>query len=120
MLGILPALAVVWVRKYVKEPEVWVKNRQLQREQEKEVRAPLFTIFKPHVLINTLTACLWMASGFVIYYSIWALFATHLQKDLSLSPAHDRRADRHRQSGGVPGQRILGHAWPTSSAAAGR
>jgi SHS family lactate transporter-like MFS transporter len=27
-----------------------------------------------------------MASGFVIYYSIWALFATHLQKDLSLSP----------------------------------
>ena len=28
-----------------------------------------------------------MASGFVIYYSIWALFATHLQKDLGLSPA---------------------------------
>src|SRR6201987_5601531 len=87
MLGILPALAVVWVRKYVKEPEVWVKNRQLQKQQEKEVRAPLLSIFKPALLNNTITACLWMASGFVIYYSIWALFATHLQKDLGLSPA---------------------------------
>src|SRR5579863_4582747 len=37
MLGILPALAVVWVRKYVKEPEVWLKNRALQRVHEKEV-----------------------------------------------------------------------------------
>jgi MFS transporter, SHS family, lactate transporter len=85
-MGILPAIAVLFVRRYVKEPEVWVKNRQLQRQQEKEVRAPLFSIFKPALLVNTLTACLWMASGFVIYYSIWALFATHLQKDLGLSP----------------------------------
>jgi len=83
-LGILPALAVLFVRRYVKEPEVWVKNRQLQRQHEKEVRAPLFSIFKPRVLGNTLTACLWMASGFVVYYSIWSLFATHLQKDLHL------------------------------------
>jgi MFS transporter, SHS family, lactate transporter len=27
-----------------------------------------------------------MASGFITYYSINALFATHLQKDLGLSP----------------------------------
>jgi SHS family lactate transporter-like MFS transporter len=27
-----------------------------------------------------------MASGFIVYYSIWALFATHLRKDLNLSP----------------------------------
>ena len=83
-LGILPALAVVYVRRYVKEPEVWVTNRRLQREQKKEVNAPLLTIFKPALLFNTLTACLWMASGFVVYYSIWALFATHLQQDLHL------------------------------------
>src|SRR5271165_86393 len=31
-MGILPALAVVWVRKYVKEPEIWVENRRKQRE----------------------------------------------------------------------------------------
>jgi SHS family lactate transporter-like MFS transporter len=28
-----------------------------------------------------------MASSFLVYYSINALFATHLQKDLNLSPA---------------------------------
>jgi MFS transporter, SHS family, lactate transporter len=38
------------------------------------------------MLGNTLTACWWVASGFVVYYSITALFATHLQKDLNLSP----------------------------------
>jgi SHS family lactate transporter-like MFS transporter len=34
-----------------------------------------------------LTTCWFQAAGFVTYYSINALFATHLQKDLGLSPA---------------------------------
>jgi MFS transporter, SHS family, lactate transporter len=87
MLGILPALAVVWIRAYVKEPEVWAENRQKQRDQQKEFRAPLLDIFRRRVLGNTLTACLWMASGFVIYYSVYGMFATHLQKDMHFSPA---------------------------------
>jgi SHS family lactate transporter-like MFS transporter len=87
MIGVLPALAVVWIRKYIKEPEVWLQNRKLQREQNRQARVPLINIFKPAVLGNTLTACLWMASGFVVYYSIWSLFATHLQRDLNLNPA---------------------------------
>ena len=85
-IGILPALAVVWVRKYVKEPAVWLENRKKQRESKREVRAPLFVIFRRQFLSNTLTACWWMASCMVTYYSIWGLFATHLQKDLGLSP----------------------------------
>jgi len=48
------------------------------------VRLPLFVIFKPKVLGNTLLACWWMLSCFITYYSIWALFATHLQKDLGM------------------------------------
>ena len=87
IIGILPALAVVWIRIYVKEPAVWKENRRLQSEQNKEFRAPLFEIFRPQVLGNTLTACLWMASGFVIYYSVYGMFATHLQKDLHLDAA---------------------------------
>src|SRR5271169_2946972 len=87
MLGILPALAVVWIRIYVKEPKVWVENRRIQREQKKEFRAPLFEIFRPRLLRNTLMACLWMASGFIIYYAVYGMFATHLQKDLHLSAA---------------------------------
>src|SRR4029078_5119628 len=69
----------------VKEPKVWVENRRIQREQNREFRAPLLDIFRLRMLPNTLMACLWMASGFVIYYSVYGMFATHLQKDLHLS-----------------------------------
>ncbi len=87
IIGVLPALLVVYIRRYVKEPEIWAKNRMIQREQRSEVRAPLLNIFKLNVLGNTLNACWWMASGFVIGYSIGGLFPTYLQKDLGLSPA---------------------------------
>jgi len=86
MIGVLPALSIVYVRRFVKEPPVWVENRRLQRVQQREVHVPLLKIFKRGLLGNTLTACWWMASGFITYYSINALFATHLQKDLGLSP----------------------------------
>src|SRR6266480_3775855 len=65
-IGVLPALSFVYVRIFVKEPEVWVENRRLQRTQHREVRAPLFSIFKWGMLSNTLTACWWMASAFVV------------------------------------------------------
>src|SRR5499427_3444840 len=87
MLGVLPALLLVYIRIFVKEPRVWLENRRLQRAQHREVRTPLFSIFKRGLLGNTLTACLMMASAFVIYYANYALFATHLQLDLKLSPA---------------------------------
>src|SRR5579863_2749071 len=86
-VGVLPAVSVVYVRYYVKEPEVWVENRRLQRAEQREVHAPLISIFKRGMIGNTLTACWWMASNFVVYYSIYALFATHLQKDLNMSTA---------------------------------
>jgi len=87
LLGVLPALSVFYVRKFVTEPEVWVENRRRQREENREVHAPLLSIFKREMLTNTLLACWWMASNFVLYYSLTALFATHLQKDLGMSPA---------------------------------
>ncbi|HET6185234.1 MAG TPA: MFS transporter [Acetobacteraceae bacterium] len=82
LIGVLPALSVLWIRRYVKEPHVWVENRRKQREQQREFRTPLLDIFRLRVLPNTITACLWMASGFVIYYTVFGMFATHLQKDL--------------------------------------
>src|SRR5580692_6972534 len=60
-VGVLPALSVFYVRKFVKEPPIWLENRQRQRAEQREVRAPLISIFKRRVLGNTLTACLWMA-----------------------------------------------------------
>jgi SHS family lactate transporter-like MFS transporter len=85
-IGILPALVVLYIRKFIKEPEVWRENREKQRRQGREFRLPLLEIFRLRVLGNTLTACLWMGSGFVAYYTIFGLFPTHLQKDLHFSP----------------------------------
>jgi len=87
MIGIAPALLIIYIRFFVKEPAVWVENRRQQRLQNREVRTPLFSIFKPDLLGNTLTTCVMMGGAFVIYYANYALFATHLQLDLHLSPA---------------------------------
>jgi SHS family lactate transporter-like MFS transporter len=88
MLGVLPALLLVYIRVFVKEPPVWLENRRLQRTQHREVRTPLFSIFKRGLLGNTLTACWMMASAFVVGYSIGGLFPTYLQRDLHLTPGH--------------------------------
>ena len=85
-IGILPALAVVWIRFYVKEPPVWAENKHKQTAEKQEVKLPLFTIFKPKYLFNTLTGVVWMAASFCVYYSIWALFSTYLQKEMQWTP----------------------------------
>jgi len=87
MLGVLPALATVWIRFYVKEPEVWAENKKIQTTTHHEVTLPLFAIFKTKYLFNTLTACLWMAANFCVYYAIWAMLGTYLQKELGWTPA---------------------------------
>src|SRR6201985_2973948 len=46
MIGVLPALSVVYVRFFVKEPPVWTENRRRQRAEKREVYGPLFKIFK--------------------------------------------------------------------------
>jgi MFS transporter, SHS family, lactate transporter len=86
ILGVLPALVTVWIRFYVKEPEVWAENKRQQTEMQTHVHLPLLAIFKRKYLFNTLTACWWMASAFCVYYSIWALFSTYLQKELQWTP----------------------------------
>lgn len=86
-VGVLPALAVLYVRFFVKEPEVWVRNRENQRAQRREVHVPLLALFRRGMILNTLNACWVLASGFVLYYSITVLFPTHLEVELKLSPA---------------------------------
>src|SRR6516162_4658171 len=39
------------------------------------------------MLFTTLTACWWMASGFITGYSQGGMFPTYLQKEVGLSPA---------------------------------
>jgi SHS family lactate transporter-like MFS transporter len=86
-IGVLPALAVVWIRVYVKEPEIWVENQRQQQAKQAQVRVPLAALFKRGVILNTISACWWLGSAFTVYYSIFGLFATYLTKDLHLSAA---------------------------------
>src|SRR5712671_7386920 len=59
-MGILPALVVLFVRRYVKEPPIWLENRRRQRVEKREVRLPLLSIFKRGMIGNTALACWWM------------------------------------------------------------
>ncbi len=58
----------------------------MQRIEQREVRVPLLKVFKRGLLFNTMTACWWMASAFIVGYSVGGMFPTYLQKDLHLSP----------------------------------
>jgi SHS family lactate transporter-like MFS transporter len=87
ILGVLPALACVWIRFYVKEPEVWAENRKIQNTSQKQVTLPLLAIFKTKYLWNTFTAVMWMAANFCAYYSVWAMLGTYLTKELGWTPA---------------------------------
>src|SRR3954468_998624 len=40
LIGVLPALLIVYIRIYVKEPQVWIENRRKQRLENREFRAP--------------------------------------------------------------------------------
>src|SRR5690348_17985636 len=51
--SVLPALACVWIRMYVKEPEVWTENKKIQNATQQQVTLPLFAIFKRKYLFNT-------------------------------------------------------------------
>ena len=86
-VGVLPALAVVWIRVYVKESEVWVENQHQQKAQKAEVKVPLVAIFRRGMLMNTVTCCWWLISFYIVYYSIVGLFATYLTQEWHLSPA---------------------------------
>jgi MFS transporter, SHS family, lactate transporter len=87
-LAALPApLVCAYIRYCVKEPEIWIENRKRQREEKKQVRTPLLSIFKPALLANTLSACWWAAGVMIVYYSVNGLFATWLQTELKLTAA---------------------------------
>lgn len=83
-MGILPTFAAACVRRYVKEPEIWTENRRRQRDENREVRAPLFSIFKWGLIGTTVSACWCMASALVAFDTIGKLIAAHPRKDIGL------------------------------------
>ncbi|HEX2943796.1 MAG TPA: MFS transporter, partial [Rhodopila sp.] len=51
------------------------------------MRVPVAALFRKGMALNTISCCWWLMSGFVVYYSIFGLFATYLTRDLHLTAA---------------------------------
>lgn len=91
LLGILPALLIVYVRRYVKEPEVYVKTREAKRRRSKAavesgaLANPLVQIFRKDLLARTVLAALLAIGAQGGYYAIFTWLPTYLKTVQKLS-----------------------------------
>lgn len=84
-IGILPALVCLFIHFCVKESVIWRDSMQSPRPHAAPgPKVPIRAIFDARGGRNALTACCWMFGQFVVYLSLFPLFATWLQRDLSL------------------------------------
>lgn len=90
-LGILPALLILYVRRYVKEPEVYVKTRIEERKKTQEdgqrriKNNSLIQIFRRDLIGITLPATLLAIGAQGGYYAIFTWLPTFLKTSLHLS-----------------------------------
>lgn len=90
-LGILPGLLTLYVRRNVREPEVFVQTREAEKAGTEEVvqrsatRSSLIQIFQPDLLGRTLAATLLAIGAQGGYYAIFTWLPTFLKTDRHLS-----------------------------------
>lgn len=90
-LGILPGLATLYIRRTVREPEVFVQTREAEEERTEEAvqhgatRNSLLQIFQPDLLGRTLPATLLAVGAQGGYYAIFTWLPTFLKTSRHLS-----------------------------------
>ncbi len=90
-LGILPALLILYVRKNVKEPEIFVQTREAEVAHTDDAVAQGATtnsfvqLFRPDLLRTTLFACLLATGAQGGYYAIFTWLPTFLKTTKHLS-----------------------------------
>ncbi len=90
-LGIIPAVLILYVRSFVKEPEVYVETRQARDARTREAVAAgatansLVQIFRPDLLGTTLAASLLALGAQGGYYAIFTWLPTFLKNERQLS-----------------------------------
>src|SRR5215475_7967310 len=77
-IGILPALVCVWIRFYVKEPEVWAENKRFRDEQSDVAAAAAGRAGGSRLSANALSIAGWIVAGAAMFASLffacqWAL-----------------------------------------------
>ncbi len=81
-IGILPALLCIFIHFCVKESVLWTQSNRRLRAEATRPSNPLYAIFKAPLRRNAALACCWMFGQFVVYLSLFPLFASWLQKEL--------------------------------------
>ncbi|MGU7784471.1 MFS transporter [Burkholderia sp. PU8-34] len=83
LVGLLPALLVVVIRRYVKEPDVYEKEKAVQADVSDTPR--LTEIFAPKLLTTTLRAALLTTGAQGGYYAITTWLPTFLKTERHLT-----------------------------------
>lgn len=100
LIGVLPALLVVWVRKNVDESPLYLKldadRKKAEQhilddtatEKEKELtKFPLSYIFSKDMLRITIPVLIFFLGDFITYWGVWTWVPTMLMKERGLSIA---------------------------------
>ena len=66
LVGVIPALFTLWIRRYVREPETWIR-----KAKSAGGRSPFAVIFGPSLIKRTL---LIIALGSAVQFANWGLF----------------------------------------------
>jgi MFS family permease len=82
-IGVLPALLILYIRRNLKDPEIYQANRAKMKEEGNE--GSFLEIFSPKLLSTTLRASL-LATGMMgAYYAITTWLPTYLKTERQLS-----------------------------------
>ena len=90
-IGIIPSLLILYVRSFVKEPEVFVETHRARQARTQEAVAagatanPLVQIFRTDLLPTTLAASLLAVGAQGGYYAIFTWLPTFLKTERQLS-----------------------------------
>jgi len=88
-IGILPALLIVYIRRNVKEPPIYLALRARQIEDRNRAAASgaadFLAIFRPPLLRNTLLATSLATGALAAYYSVTTWLPTFLETERHLS-----------------------------------
>src|SRR5476651_1063 len=82
ILGIVPAIFVIFVRRLVKDPEIY---REAKARQEPSNPAKFYEIFAPGILFTTIRASVLTTGALGGYYAITSWLPTFLKNERGLS-----------------------------------
>jgi len=82
VIGIVPALLAVWIRRQIPEPEIWKSGKESNQFQKNP-----FQIFRPPLLKRTLTATFIATSVLFAYWGLFTWMPTFLSTSVEAGGA---------------------------------